>query len=417
MSFINRLFKSRLAQNGMWLGVLQIFNTIIPILTLPYITRILSKAAYGEFSVALNWVSYFQVIVEYGFGLTGARKVSMSQKESDISDIRSNIITGRFLLMLLCFAIFSIIACFSGISTTQIICMLIMMIMIVAIVFQQTWFFQGISEMKNITIINVISRTISVILIFLLVKSPHDLYLYCLLYVSNYVIAGIAGCIVVSRKYNIKFKYNGFKAAICEIKEGWPLFVSSAMTKIFGNIGVTILGIFALKEVVGVYSAISKIPFVLTLLFGAVSQALYPQMCKSFAGSFEGGIASVKKYAAAVLSVFAAFGIFLIVFNKPIVSIAFGKDYADDSLLLIPFVIWALLGIVNNFLGIQILVAAGFQKQYSRAFAISVVSMAVLMMLLGYIWNAYGIAIASMCSELILSIILLYYINKVRNFN
>lgn len=68
------LFKSKVLANSAWLIVLQVFNTIVPLLTLPYITRVLGTSNYGVFSLALNWVTYFQVIVEYGFGFTGARK-------------------------------------------------------------------------------------------------------------------------------------------------------------------------------------------------------------------------------------------------------------------------------------------------------------------------------------------------------
>lgn len=60
----------------MWLFVLQVFNTVVPMITLPYVTRILGASGYGDFSLALNWVLYFQVIVEYGFGYWGARKVA-----------------------------------------------------------------------------------------------------------------------------------------------------------------------------------------------------------------------------------------------------------------------------------------------------------------------------------------------------
>lgn len=60
---------TKLFQNGMWLFILQIFNTVVPLLTLPYITRVLGTSNYGVFSLSLNWVTYFQVIVEYGFGL------------------------------------------------------------------------------------------------------------------------------------------------------------------------------------------------------------------------------------------------------------------------------------------------------------------------------------------------------------
>lgn len=414
MERLKRVIASKLIRNGFWMLILQCFNTIVPLLTLPYITRILDKTAYGEFSIALNWIGYFQVIVEYGFGFLGARKAAMRKSNKDLCDIHTSIIFSRMLLMMICLALFFLISIISKVDRTQFVCMLILYLMILSIVFQQTWLFQGISEMSNITISNVIGRTLSVILIFLLVKSADDLYLYCLLYVSNYIVTSVIGCVIAYKKYHIRIHRIKIKMIFKELQEGWSLFISSAMSKLFSNIGVTILGIIATKDIVGVYSAINKIPLVLTLFYSAVSQTLYPQMCKYFSESFEVGVRKVKRYGSLVLIFFVVGGFILIIFNKTIVRIAFGSSYVDYSSLIIPFVIWLLFSILNNFLGIQTLVASGHQKEYSFSFTISVVIMLMLMVVFGKKWNAYGIAVASMCSEIVLSLMLIISIRNIR---
>lgn len=413
MNFVRRLLKSKLAQNSMWLMALKFFNTIIPVLTLPYITRVLSASAYGEFSVAISWITYFQVVVEYGFALYGAKKIAMCKDNSEYSIIHSNIIFGRMFLFIICLILFAIVIWIAPLNRNQINCMAILLLMVFSLVFQQNWFFQGIGEMKNITIINVISRSISVILIFLLVKKPEDLYLYCILYISNNIISAALGYFIAAKKYGLKTKITGLSVVFAELKNGWALFVSTAMGSVFNSIGVTVLGLLATSETVGMYSAISKIPYVLTILFGAISQALYPQACEAFSESFDSGVRTVKKYGLPVFMFFAIGGIVIMLLNQPIVFIAFGKDYATNSLLLIPFIIWQLLGIANNLLGIQTLVAAGYQKEYSIAFTMSSILMIILMAILGYFWGAYGVAMASLCSELFLTLQLLLCIRKI----
>ena len=98
MDKIKKMLGTKLFQNGMWLFILQIFNTVVPLLTLPYITRVLGTSNYGIFSLSLNWVTYFQVIVEYGFGFTGARKVSI-EGDDDLQNLYSRIISARLLLL------------------------------------------------------------------------------------------------------------------------------------------------------------------------------------------------------------------------------------------------------------------------------------------------------------------------------
>ena len=61
---ITRIIHSSVAKNGAWMYALQIFNTVIPLLTLPYITRVLGIAEYGAFSIAVNIIGYLQVVVE-----------------------------------------------------------------------------------------------------------------------------------------------------------------------------------------------------------------------------------------------------------------------------------------------------------------------------------------------------------------
>lgn len=399
--------KSKLVQNGGWFFALQIFNTVIPLITLPYITRILSKTAYGEFSLALNWVGYFQVIVEYGFGFTGARMTATRKSDDELKTIRSIIVSARIVLLIVSLALFFLVISFSRANSQFAMCMLMLFLMVVATAFQQNWFFQGMEELKSLAIINITSRITSVVLIFVFVRKTEDLLLYCFLHVSTTVISSIIGNIIVSRKYNVGWERTNIRAILIELKKAWPLFISAAMTKIFANIGVTILGIVSTSEIVGVYSAINRIPYVLICLFSPISQVLYPRLCKSFLEGFGCGVKKTKKYATPVLAFFIACGGLIAVFHKPIVRVAFGAVYEDYAMLVIPFIVWVFISIVNNFLGIQILVASGHQKEYGKAFSISVMIMLPIMAVFGYMYDAYGIATASMCSEGILTFLLL----------
>lgn len=411
-SKIKNIFNSNIAKNGFWLIILQGFNTIVPLLTIPYITRILSASAYGEFSLALNLIGYFQVVVEYGFGLLGARKIATRQSDDELGIIRSRILGARFILLFISAILMLGIAFAGKYDSRQMMCTGILFGLVVATVFQQTYFFQGVADMRPVSVINIISRTISVIFIFIFVKNSEDLYLYCLLYISTSIISSVAAFVIIKKKYLAKLKRVSMKSVFTEIKEGWDLFVSSAMSKIFASAGITILGFWATKSEVGIYSAINKIAYVLVLLFGAVSQALYPHICKAFSESNQHGIQLVKKYSKPVILFFTFIGIFLSVLNKPIVRIAFGVEYEGYSLILLPFTAWVIFGIINNFLGIQTLVGSGNQSVYGRCMAISIMLMIILMLGFSRIWGVYGVAIATLLSEMILTALLAYNVKK-----
>ena len=397
---------------GFWLFILQIFNTVVPMFTLPYVTRILGSSGYGDFSLALNWILYLQVIVEYGFGYWGARKVATSGKDK-LQEIYSMIITSRIVLMIFSFTTMCIVYVISGKEFTHFICMCILFSMVIGVAFQLTWLFQGLQDMKYITFINAVSRLISVILIFLMVKRSTDVYLYCFLYSFTFILSAIIGLVLAHKKYDLKVRLCKISKVKPALQEAWALFISQAMSKVLSGFGVTVLGMMATSSAVGIYSAVYKIPYTMALFFSPVSQAIYPDISVSFGKSKNNGLKRVKKVACVIVPVFIVASVILILFNKPIVTLLFGDEYSNSSTILIPLCLWFVLSVVNNFLGIQILVASGYQKEYSDAFLISAILSILLYFVLGKLFGMFGIAFATLFAEFVLTVLLLIRVLKI----
>ena len=414
---IKIILNSKIFKNGVWLTILQLVNTVIPVITIPYVTRILGTNEYGIFSISLNWIMYLQVLVEYGFGLSGSRKVALLNKDVNehkkLNQLFNNIISARLILLIVSFIILNILCIIFNFSHQTYISMMFLFIMIIGTAFQLTWLFQGKQDMKFITIINVTSRIISVILIFLFVKQPENIYLYCILYSITLLLSSIISMIVARKKYNLKFKFAKFNYIINELKDGIYLFASSAMTKIFSGFGVTILGIYTTASITGIFSAIYKIPYVLTMFFSPIAQAIYPFISKEFTKGYEVGKKCVKKIGKTIFIIFGLFSIFIIAFNKIIINIIFGTEYSNYSIIVIPLVIQFLFAIINNFIGIQTLVASGKQKNYSKAFAIGCIAIVISNILLGKLYGIYGVSIAAPIGEIILTISLIFQLKKV----
>lgn len=413
---IKSLLKTKLFKNGFWLFVLQVFNTVVPLVTLPYITRVLGTDNYGIFSISLNWITYFQVIVEYGFGYTGSRKVSIN-KDDSIQPLYSRIISARLILMLISYSAMNVFSFIARISIEQYFSMTILFLVIVGVSFQLTWLFQGKQDMKFITIVNAVSRLISVVLVFLLVRDQSNLYLYCFCYSATFILSAVIGIFVAKKKYKLKVRLCKISDAINEIKDGWFLFVSQAMAKIISAVGTTVLGIVATNSDVGIYSAIYKFPYIMILFFSPMSQALFPHISIKFSESFISGKKTIKKAAMIILPVFLFGGLVVIVFRKFLISLLFGEDYLKYELITIPLITWMILSIVNNFLGVHFLVASGNQKSYSKAVSIGAVITILLNIVLGVLFQVYGISIAVFLGELSLSIMLIINVIKISRVN
>lgn len=409
---IKEVLHSKVAQNSMWLMLLQIFNTLLPLLTLMYVTRIFSVELYGRVSLAVNWVSYAQVLVEYGFGFTATRKMSID-KTGNVQSLYSSILTARMILSILALAIISSICIISQMGMHHMICVYLMYITVIGVSLQTNWIFQGKQEMHYLTIINAAARIISFLLVFLLIKSENDFYLYCILYAGTSLLISLFSFFVVRKKFGIRFRFAKLSEAVSELKDGWYIFTSQAMSKILGGFGITVLGFLSTTESVGIYSAIQKIPITILMFFSPISQALYPHICQDYEHSFKNGVKKASKIARFIVPCFFALAMIVLLFRKQIIYIAYGEQYTLYSDLLIPLIVWMMVSIINNFLGIQILVASGHQREYSISFGISSALIVILNIIMGYQWSTAGIAIATLLSELILTIMLLGFYKKI----
>lgn len=306
----------------------------------------------------------------------------------------------------------NIIYFFSGMQKEHYFCMVILFLMVIGVAFQLTWLFQGKQDMKFIALVNAISRGISVLLVFILVRKENQVYLYCFLYSCTYIFSSIIGLYVAYKKYSLKVKLADIKTSIVVIKEAWPLFISQAMSKILSGFGVTVLGVVASSSIIGIYSAIYKIPYAVTLFFSPISQALYPHISIKYGKSTKEGKEETRKIAFFLIPIFIILAGILIVFRYFVIDILFGAEYVEYSNILIPLSIWFVISVINNFLGIQTLVASGHQKQYGKAFSISAILSIVFNVVLGMSLGISGIAWATTGSELLLTILLLFSIKK-----
>ena len=409
------LLKNKNIKNGLWMYVLQAFNTIIPLFTIPYITRLLGTGRYGVFSIALNIIGYLQVLVEYGFEMSATREVAVSKDEKgDICALFTSVIVSRMLLMVLAVIIgIGYLIAIKADATLR-TCFFIMLICLMGYCIQQNWLFQGMQEMKYITIVSVIARITSTALIFLLVKRPEDLALYCLLYTVSPLLSGIIGFLIARIRYRVHFVRITFSLIAEKLKTGWYVFTTQLSSRVFASIGITFLGIFAAESEVGIYSAVYKLPQLMIFAWSPISQVMYPVVSQRMGVSFPEGEALVRKIRNIFLPVFIVLCAGICLFAKQIVGLAFGAEYLRGYYWVYPMMAWIVLSIANNFMGIQTLLASSHDREYSVCFQIGVVTTIVLNYVLIRLFHGDGASIAPMISEAVLSVLLIIQIRRIR---
>lgn len=402
-----------LFSNAGWLFLLQVLNVLLPFVTVPYVTRVFGAERYGIFSIALNHVTYFQLIVEYGFNLSATKKIVNCKSREEHCDLVSSVVSARIILVLICYLVLIGMGVFGAVSDKQLQCATVLFTMLIGIAIQLNWLFQGLQEMKVITIATAIARGLSVILILLLIKDSNQLNLYAFLYSITFLCSGILTHYYAFKQHKIRFHLPDWRQIVCELKDGMPIFLSSAAGKAIGNIGVTVLGLYESAAIVGAYSAVLKLPLMASLMFAPISQALYPRINEVRNASNQAAVKLVAKVGTVVVVLFGMGLLLMTAIRVPLVRLLFGDEYLIAVDTLIPLSVWVLFGIVNNFLGVQLLIPFGCQSLYSALMLIDCVFALLLNSLFGLLWGAIGVAIAVAVSEVILTTMLLIALFKV----
>lgn len=407
---IKSMLEKTVVKNGIWMYLYYFFNSVFSLLIVPYITRVLGAAEFGVFSIAVNIINYLQVLVEYGFTMSASRKVALG-KEDD-SRLFSVVIQSRMLLLAVSILISGIYILINIANQELCLCVLVLLMTLCGYSLQTDWFFQGKQDMKFITILCIVSRSVTMVLIFLLVKGPADILVYCLLFSLTPLLSGILGVLIARKKYQIRFRKVSFAEIWKELQDGWYVFTTQLSSKVFGAIGVTFLGIFAAESEVGIFSAILKIPNTLILCWVPISQVIYPVSSKKFNEAWTVGRSFVTRLRNTILPLFVILSAAVCLFSRQVVSVLFGAEYSVKAYWVIPLLLWMNLSIFNAFTGVQTLLASGNDKKYSKCFQVGVAFTVMANFLLIYFFKGDGAAFAPPISEFFLSILLLREIRK-----
>ena len=411
------LFKSRLLNNISWLFILNISNRIIPFFTFPYITRIFLPEGFGIIAFSLAFISYFQILIDYGFNLTGARKVATVEgNQKELSKVYTIIFSTKFILFLLSIPLIILITLLNSKLYEYREIIFVFILLAFSHVLVPTWLFQGLQRVKELTIITIIVRIVFLISVFTFIKSKDDILLYAFLYSISFLLIGLISVIIVHYRINITFCRITIKEIKDIIKDGFYVFTSSAVISVMSSTGIFVLGIFYISEYSGYYSAVTKITQIIAMFYYPIGQALFPYHSKKYAKSFKDGYSSVVRTAKYIVPIFFIISVCVVMLRKHIVLFVLGSSFLAASNLLIVLAFQPLLSIVSNLMGTQILVASGYTKEYSRAFIRGALFSILLYFILGYLFAIWGVAYAAIIGE-IFSLLMLYIeVRRLRNF-
>lgn len=390
--------------------VYQLFILVAPLVVTPYVSRILGAEGIGLYSYANSVVSYFLLVAVLGTASYGQRAVSYVQ---DDKEGRSRAFWEVFILRtltsvitLVAYLVFVFLTAESG----QFIIYIILALNVVNTIFDITWFMQGMEEFGKISTRSIIFRLLSIISVFIFVKSPDDLWLY-VLFMTVYTVLGNITLWLYLPKYLCRVR--GIKP-FRDIKAVLQLFIPTVAIQLYTVLDKSMIGWFANGySENGYYEQSEKIIKMATTAVTALGTVMIPRIAKVFK---TGNMELLKNYIYKsyrfiwMLAIPITFG--LIAITSVFVPVFFGSGYEKCEILIPIFSLLTIVIGLSNVTGMQYLVPIGKQNVMTMTVTVGAVVNLMLNLILIPRFYSVGASIASVLAETCVTVVGFLYLKK-----
>ena len=389
----------------------QILTIILPIITVPYVTRIFTSEDLGNYGFYNSIVSYFSLFAMLGIGIYGTKQIAAA---NDVSSTFWNIYVIQLIASILAISVY-VIAILSVPQMRGII-PLILGIALFTKMFDISWLFAGKEDFKKITLRNTVVKVTGVLSIFTFIRSKEDLFLYVFLIVMFDFLGQVAMWIPAKKfikrpSFNMKIMKKNLHPIVL-------LFLPQIAISLYVVLDRTLLGLLGSYSDVGIYEQGQKLISILLTVVSSLGTVMVPRVANLLFERKDKEAQNMVKFSFILYNLIIFPMIFgLIAINEVFVKFFLGKNFQDVKYVLyiivfnIMFVGW------TNILGYQVLVVRNKNKEFMLSTTIpAFVSVAVniaVIPLLGYI----GASITAVVVELLAFTIQWYYCRNIINKN
>lgn len=391
-----------------------LITILAPLITTPYISRVLGVDGVGTYSFTYSNVTYFVLLATLGTTTFAQREIASQRNNSyRVSQIFWEVIVFRIALSVFSIGIY--LAVFQRTGTNSLI--LAQSVNIVCVMFDITWLFQGLQEFKKTALRSITIKLIFVLFTFVFIKKPEDLTLYAFGYALIQVIAN-ASLWLYLPKYLEKCRIS-IKGIVSNIWPSFLLFIPTVATQIYTVLDKSMIGFMTETSTQnGLYEQAEKIVRMGLTVYTAYGAVVAPKIATLKSERQDVEIKNQLKTSIRVMwLIVLPMTAGVIAISKSFVPWFYGEGYEGVTPLLRIFSLLFIAVGLSNVLAVQYLVPV--KKQ--NIFTLSVVSGAIINFLMNYFmiqkYYAIGAAISSVIAETIITSIQMYYvISKERLF-
>lgn len=411
---IIRINKSKdgkaLTSNFGYLLLLQIAGYIFPLITIPYLARIIGVEGFGKIAFAVAVVVWFQTVADWGFNYTATRDVARDRDNLEkVSEIFSNVLWARVVLTLLSFMLLMIAIIIIPYFKENQTILLVTFLLIPGHILFPDWFFQAMERMKFITIFNLISKGLFTALVFIFIKDKSDFILQPLFITLGYAISGLFSMYIVVVKWKVKILPPRPKAIYSTIKSSTDVFINNIMPNLYNSFSVVLLGFYGGSVSTGLLDAGSKFVSIIQQFITLISRVFFPFLSRRS-----------DKYSIFIkinLSVSIA-GALTLFFLAPItIKLFFTQEFYQAIPVLQIMSVSIVFLAISNAYGVNYMIIQGYEKELrSITFFISLIGF-VLSFPLIYFYDFIGAAITITFTRGVLGLSIMYRARTIMKLN
>lgn len=364
---IDHLFRHRLVKDSLVLLGVQISGYVLPLITLPYLTRVLGPTNFGLTALGTALVLYFCVITEYGFAVTGTRRLAIVRDDPAlVSRVYSAIMACRLILTGLCFLVLTVLIVTVPALRRYWGVYLVSFLQVLGWCLSPNWLFQGLQHIRFIAYSDYAAKVLSVGLIFLWVRQRSDYVIAAALQSGGFLMSAVIGLVIVFGVLRVRLVWPAISEMRQALVEGWPVFFSMASLNVMSSSNTMILGAISSPEQVGLFSAANRLIIAARALTNPITNAVYPHLSRLVSQSRKEAIGMLRKRLFWTAAPFFVISVGMVLFSPLTVRLLYGKDYAETGSLLRIMSLTPFVHSVSMCFGTYYMLAFGYEKAWAK---------------------------------------------------
>lgn len=397
MSFKDKVSRNKtIVENFTALLFLQIASYVFPFITLPYLSRVIGVEKFGEIAFATAIMVYFQTIVDYGFIFSAVRDISRCREDKMVaSAIFSRVMWARFILVFISFLL--LLGCILLISKFYEMRLLLIasFFMVIGHALFPDWMFQALEKMKYITILNLFTKLLFTVLVFVVIKERSDYIYQPVLTSLGFCISGVISLVVLN-KMGYRMQSFNWKEVIQSIRSNTDLFINQIVPNLYNSLSSIFLGFTHGSVANGLFDAGNRFNSVSSSFIAIISRVFYPYLSRNIGGH--------HAYMKLHLGVSILFALVLLLTAPFVINIFFTKEFESAITVLRIMAISLIFLSISNIYGTNYLIVIGKEKELRNCTMVASIIGFFLMIPLVYKCSYIGAALTIMISRGLLAV-------------